>query len=423
MIEQTLSGPLKAVAELLDLDTGRRAKREDFGRNDRETHRWIRDQRLDLLGARERAGAGVLLFDVAVWANPSLDWDKITAPEVRDHQALAQTEPQTITAVAAEDLSKLPLTCLFRTREGALGVLQLVGVEGPRAVKIRYKLVRLPPQQTVRQVIYKFAKACVESDKDTVANLIHEKSQHLLIQIDELREIMSEGIKPAEIDQIIVRGDRALAATKLTQLRHRQYPRPVCLVYILEKQGGSWVLRDVDVEDKPGLADEIHRFNVGTSPRGEAPEGKLPAAAGRAKQLKANIDSFMLTLARYSGEQPPGPPSQSLVLHVPTNGFKHARAVQIDKRQAEQIIDHLAAEGFLNSFHDMQEWKFIETPRGPHYTLSVQAGDAHFAQYLSWNRSMLSRLQALRKVLRGDAAEAMDQLLALPAPAEKGSPE
>ncbi len=421
VVEQSLSGPLKAVAELLDLDTGRRATMQEFGRNDRETHRWIRQQRVDLLGARERAGAGVLLFDVAVWANPSLDWDKITAAEVRDHQALAQAELRTITAIADEDLSKLPLTCLFRTREGALGVLQLVGVEGPRAVKIRYKLVQLPDEQTVRQVIYKFAKACVESDKDTVANLLHEKSRHLLEQIDDMQEIMSAGIKPAEIDQVLVRGHRALAATKLTQVRHRHYPQPVCLVYTLEKQGGSWVLRDVDVEDKPGLEDEIHRFNVRTSRRGAAREGELPAAASRAKQLKTNIDSFTLTLARYSGEKPPGPPQQSLVLHVPTNGFKHTRAVQIDKRQAEQIIDHLAAEGFLNSFHDMHEWKFIEAPRGTHYMLSVQAGDAHFAQHLSWNRSMLSRLQELRKVLRGEAAEAMDQLLG--PPAEKGSPE
>ena len=275
----------------------------------------------------------------------------------------------------------------------------------------------------VRQVVSKFVKAATEGDNGFVAELVHEKSHHLIEQVNDMQEISEAGMNPGEIDQVIIRADRALAATKLTQLDHRQYSRPVCMVYILAKQGGSWVIRDVDVEDKKGLAEEIRRFNVRTSPRGEAREAESPAAAGRPKQLKANIDSFMLTLARFSGEQPPGPPRQSLVLHVPTNGFKHARAVQIDKRQAEQIIDQLAAGGFLDSFHDMQEWKFIEVPRGPYYAISVQAGNAHFAQHLSWNRTMLSRLQALRKVLRGDAAEAMDQLLALPAPAEKGSPE
>ena len=144
--EQFLGDPQKAVAELLDLDTGRRATMTEFGRDDRQTHRWIREHRMDALGGgREAGGVGLMLFDVAVWENPSIDWEKITAAEVRDHRALAQTEPDTITTIYEQDLSKLPRTCLFRTREGGLGVLQVVAAEGPRFVKIRYKLVQEPP--------------------------------------------------------------------------------------------------------------------------------------------------------------------------------------------------------------------------------------------------------------------------------------
>ncbi len=140
--EQFLADPDGAVAELLDLDTGRRATMKEFGRNDRQTHAWIREHRMDAMGLREVGGAAVMLFDVAVWENPSLDWERITATEIRDHQALAQTEPKSITILGEEDLSKLPCTCIFRTREGGLGVLQLVGVKGSRFVQIRYRLVQ-----------------------------------------------------------------------------------------------------------------------------------------------------------------------------------------------------------------------------------------------------------------------------------------
>ncbi len=334
--EQFLSEPRKAVAELLDLDTRRRATMKEFGRDDRETHRWIREQKVDVMGLVEMGGAGLMLFDVAVWENPSVDWERITAAEVRDHQALAQTEPESVAVIGEEDLSKLPRTYLFRTREGGMGVLQLVGAEGSRFVKIRYKLVQqadsstavvwpasgvwscsmhpdvrltvegkcpicgmdLVPasaqpdsEQAVRWVVASFAKAAVEGDKGTMAELLHEKSHHLLEQIADMQEIVAAGMEPAEIDRILIRQPRALAATRLTQLDHRQYPRPVCMVYILERQGGKWVIRDVDVEDKQGLADEIRRLRDkkrdeagaadGTKTTGQPPvEGVVLSVAG-----------------------------------------------------------------------------------------------------------------------------------------------
>ena len=73
---------------------------------------------------------------------PSHRWDSITPAEVVDDWHLKQNEPQPITALAPTDGPKLPITCLFKTREGTLGVLQLVGVDDAKTAKIRYKLVQ-----------------------------------------------------------------------------------------------------------------------------------------------------------------------------------------------------------------------------------------------------------------------------------------
>jgi len=143
VVEQVLSDPEKGVARLLDLDTGRRAEIAEFGADDRQTHRSIREQKVDVMGAVERGLPGVLLFDCAVYENPDISWEKITPQEVVEHRALNQNEPKPIIPLATQDPAKLPLICLFETREGTKGVLQLLGLSDEKqGVKIRYKLIR-----------------------------------------------------------------------------------------------------------------------------------------------------------------------------------------------------------------------------------------------------------------------------------------
>ncbi|HKI69142.1 MAG TPA: hypothetical protein VKA67_06105, partial [Verrucomicrobiae bacterium] len=56
--EATLKSPDNRNAELLDLDTGNRAVNTAFGANDRETHAWIRSNRVDVLGVIEKGQIG-----------------------------------------------------------------------------------------------------------------------------------------------------------------------------------------------------------------------------------------------------------------------------------------------------------------------------------------------------------------------------
>jgi hypothetical protein len=135
--------PEGRVAELLDLDTGRRATSTNFGDNDRETHSWIRANQLDAIGVIEHGQIAVLCFDTVVMPAVSNDWATVTAQNLVTNWNLAQLEPNKITGISP--MTDKTDTWLFRTREGGRGILQILGQShDPLGVKVRYKLVQSP---------------------------------------------------------------------------------------------------------------------------------------------------------------------------------------------------------------------------------------------------------------------------------------
>ena len=143
--EEVLTGKKKRVAELLNLDTGQRAVMSGFGADDRQTHRWIRDRGVDLLGVvlKGMPMPGLLFFDVVVKEIPETQFEKVTPADVAGDWHLNQGEPDKIMPFPADGKANGRPTCLFRTRENGMGVLQLIGVgEIPKSVRIRYKLVQ-----------------------------------------------------------------------------------------------------------------------------------------------------------------------------------------------------------------------------------------------------------------------------------------
>ena len=142
--EHILTFPRKRAGKLLDLDTNSWATIKEFGADDRKTHARIRETGVDLSGGMEHGGVGLLFMDASVVELATDQWDTITPNKVVDNWALAQNEPQPITMVAEADPAKLPKACMFETREGSLGVLQIVGADEKKTgAKIRYKLVKL----------------------------------------------------------------------------------------------------------------------------------------------------------------------------------------------------------------------------------------------------------------------------------------
>ena len=98
-------------------------------------------------------------------------------------------------------------------------------------------------------------------------------------------------------------------------------------------------------------------------------------------------------------------------------------SVEIDRKQVEAIIDHLAKEGYL--------WRIVaEKPdqgafAGPRYSFAISLGNelaskepSHrlrgYAISLGWTPAVRDRLQRLQKVLDRRAATALGQLIAQP---------
>ena len=130
------------------------------------------------------------------------------------------------------------------------------------------------------------------------------------------------------------------------------------------------------------------------------------------KRFLTGLETLYLHL-RYHGPQ--DKPYYSLTLRVPVVWDQRPLfwpAVQIKKGQAHKIVEHLGKEGFLVIAENVTGQK-ARTPLAPTYALTlVGTGGMTLYENLGWDLEMLSRLDALRKVLDGDTTKAMDKLLA-----------
>ena len=180
--------------------------------------------------------------------------------------------------------------------------------------------------------------------------------------------------------------------------------RPV--VYISPPQAGGLDLRPVE---------KYLKLIKALQPGGN----KLPTE--RAKLLKQHVDKFMLVI-RYYGRQDKDKLYYSLTLRVPVVGDTRTSfwpAAQISKAQAERIIEHLDRTGILAAAGNLHN-KGFAPPKGPTYALTMTGpNELRLYEPLGWDLKMLKRLDALRKVLDGEAAKAMDKLIKALAPQRK----
>ena len=159
-------------------------------------------------------------------------------------------------------------------------------------------------------------------------------------------------------------------------------------------------------------------LHAAPSAKDSGTEGRKPIAkAGeRAELLKANLDRFELHL--WPSLSQVEKPYYSLTLTVaPVGGEDRSnpfvRCVQISKAQAIRIIEHLTSEGFLGNAveYDASAPSKRAYQKGYHLHVSGHAGHQVLAEHWGWNRTLMTRLDALRKALDGEAGKSMDFLI------------
>lgn len=142
---------------------------------------------------------------------------------------------------------------------------------------------------------------------------------------------------------------------------------------------------------------------------------KAVKAAEHVKMLKENIGSIVVELHIVHRGLVKAMRETNLVLSAGPKLLLDypALVVRIDKKLAEALLDHLAETGYFAraDYIAPNMRKTFKRPPAPAYLLTVSCGGWGFQENLGWDVKMLKRLDALRTVLKGDAAKAMDKLL------------
>jgi hypothetical protein len=144
VMQISLSGAKSdSTPEITDLETGRALTRpsvESFNFRADAIMGWIRSHGLDISCNVWSGAAACVTYDMTVVAVESKCWEKTTAEELVANAALTSVRhaPRKLLVLG----NNRPDTYVFRTAEGTLGMLQIVGMnEDGQGVKIRYKLI------------------------------------------------------------------------------------------------------------------------------------------------------------------------------------------------------------------------------------------------------------------------------------------
>ena len=142
MIETDLPAA-KTTPDILDLETGRAMLQpsfEYFNSRPDAIMAWVRSNSLDISGFAVSGGAACVTYDMTIVAVDGKRWEEITEEELRGNPALApgRHSPRRVLVRGPNR----PDAYMFRTGDGTLGMLRIVGLsQNGRGVNIRYKLI------------------------------------------------------------------------------------------------------------------------------------------------------------------------------------------------------------------------------------------------------------------------------------------
>jgi hypothetical protein len=154
MIETVLpAAKTERATDIMDLETGRALRQppfEYFNSRADAIMAWIRSSGLDISCSVWPGGAACVTYDMTLVAVEGKRWEETTEEELLGNPALGpgRHSPRRLLVLG----HNRPDTYMFRTGEGTLGMLRIVGLsQHGRGVKIRYKLVNPTKSLSVAQ--------------------------------------------------------------------------------------------------------------------------------------------------------------------------------------------------------------------------------------------------------------------------------
>ena len=132
----------------IDLDEGRLlTPPEGLSREEGPVLDWCRSAGVDAMCETSASVRGLVCFDMVVHPINTAIWQSDDPRSVTGRELLASGTPGNPVFMSAK--GDLPATFAFRTREGGMGVLQIVAFSAdPRGVRLRYKMVLRAGEET-----------------------------------------------------------------------------------------------------------------------------------------------------------------------------------------------------------------------------------------------------------------------------------
>ena len=149
VVERTVNDDGVGTESLIDLDTGKLfSPKGQAWKAYESTRAWFEAAGIDCGAETAVRAPGIWGLDMIVIPMATEQWEKISLDGIRDD--IERGKPGSPVVMSA--LGDLPRTYAFKTREGSVGVLQILQVvnEPPRHIKIRYELVQHGAQPDAR---------------------------------------------------------------------------------------------------------------------------------------------------------------------------------------------------------------------------------------------------------------------------------
>ncbi len=149
VIERVVNDDSVTKDVYIDLDNGKLFTRPEDVVGFQENLNWFRERGIDALCDTDPLVAGLVGIDMVVHPLPERVWETMNAKELAGQELWAFAKAGLPVYISVK--GDLPATYVFKTREGGMGILQIVGFtdfpDDPPGVKIRYKMVQAAAEE------------------------------------------------------------------------------------------------------------------------------------------------------------------------------------------------------------------------------------------------------------------------------------
>ena len=164
---------------LIDFDRGiTLSMPKDFEWNSENALEWTEENGVDAGGATQEEIHGLIGWDIIVLPCSNDYWETAKANSLFNQQAW-QLLKEGGSQVYMTAKGELPQTYMFKTREGSIGILQILGfTDNPKGVRIRYKII----QKTDMQIMipdYNGNQSVLSEQKDEIIGIINEANGNI----------------------------------------------------------------------------------------------------------------------------------------------------------------------------------------------------------------------------------------------------